>query len=93
MNYDGGKDLFNTMLVSTAQELVVTPYRFGCSKNKAQESFGLECAKSRYPIAKIALIGLISLFKLIHVMKNLDRSRSYLSQYKKGTPLHSRYRN
>jgi len=32
-------DLFKTMLVPKAQELVATPYRFGGSKHKAQEFF------------------------------------------------------
>ena len=32
-------DLFKTMLVPKAQELVATPYRFGGSKSKAQEFF------------------------------------------------------
>jgi putative DNA methylase len=32
-------DLFRTMLVPKAQELVAVPYRFGGSKNKAQEFF------------------------------------------------------
>lgn len=39
-------DLFKTMLVPKAQELVATPYRFGGSKSKAQEFFETGLGKS-----------------------------------------------
>ena len=38
-------DLFSTMLVPKAQELVATPYRFGGNKDKAQEFFETGLAK------------------------------------------------
>jgi putative DNA methylase len=42
-------DLFKTMLVPKAQELIATPYRFEGNKRKAQEFFetGLEQAFER----------------------------------------------